>query len=405
MNSIVLNDFKSINEAFKKDEFLGRPKSVAFNVIMELQGFGTLSGNEWREQKRFTLYQLRNLGFGKTSMEKHINDEMTELCHRIRGLNGAPVSLRSLLGGSTSSNISALVFGNRFAYNDPNRQLLDDCIERAIRKLGQTGFITFFPSFAKLCAYFGLFGLKQVKRDFLTVNNYIKHQIEEHKRSLDENNIRDYIDAFLIEMNKTDGKSETTFTDEMLAGNVQGFFAAGTETVKTSMEWALLIIAGHQDIQKEVQKEIDIVCGQQMFPSWAHKNSMPFTQAVINEIYRWKTISPLNLLRITTDNTSVDGIDVQKDTIVIANLWAVHNDPLYWESPQQFNPNRFLTKDRKHVIKYDNLIPFSTGKRSCPGEGLAQTEIFLCFTSLLQRFTISSVNDISYEEDMGLILR
>ena len=35
---IALNDFASISEAFRKDEFLGRPKSVAFNVLMELQG-------------------------------------------------------------------------------------------------------------------------------------------------------------------------------------------------------------------------------------------------------------------------------------------------------------------------------------------------------------------------------
>ncbi|XP_054165541.1 cytochrome P450 2J2-like [Oppia nitens] len=404
MDAIVLNDFDSISEAFKKDEFLGRPKSVAFNVLMELKGFGTLSGNEWKEQKRFTLYQLRNLGFGKISMEKHINDEMIDLCQRIYQLNGKPVKIRTLLASSTSSNISALVFGKRFAYTDPNRAILDECIERAIRKLGQTGFITFFPSFAKFCANLGLFGLNEVKKDFMIVNNYIRKQINEHKQTLDDNYIRDYIDAFLVKM-KNENMTKTSFTLDMLAGNVQGFFAAGTETVKTSIEWALLIIADHQHIQREVQTEIDNICGRQVFPSWSQRNAMPLTQAVINEIFRWKTISPLNLLRITTNDTSVDNYTIKKDTVVIANLWAVHNDPLYWVSPHQFNPYRFLSDDRKQMLKYDNLIPFSIGKRSCPGESLAQTEIFVCFTALLQKFNISPINEVSYEEDMGLILR
>lgn len=296
-------------------------------------------------------------------MEEHIRQEMVELCQRIEALEGKAVEIRPFLGSSTSSNISALVFGKRFDFNDPKRAVLDNAIEDAIRKLGQTGFITFFPVLAKMCAYFGLFGLKEVKRDFEIVNDFIRKQIKYHQDTLDVYSVRDYIDAFLIRMRRpeVDHKSDTSFTLEMLAGNVQGFFAAGTETVKTTMEWALLIMAGHQEIQQKVQQEIDDVCGRQSLPSWAHRSAMPFTQAVINEIYRWKTISPLNLLRITTDDTAVQGFAVPKDTIVIANLWAVHNDPIRWQSPHIFHPNRFLTEDGKRVLRIEHFIPFSIG--------------------------------------------
>lgn len=36
--TIVLNDFRSIWEAFKKEEFLGRPPNIAFNVLINLEG-------------------------------------------------------------------------------------------------------------------------------------------------------------------------------------------------------------------------------------------------------------------------------------------------------------------------------------------------------------------------------
>lgn len=38
METVVLNDFQSIWQAFKKEEFLGRPKDISFNVLINLQG-------------------------------------------------------------------------------------------------------------------------------------------------------------------------------------------------------------------------------------------------------------------------------------------------------------------------------------------------------------------------------
>ena len=44
METVVLNDFRSIWQAFKKEEFLGRPKNIAFNVLINLEG-------KWRAVK------------------------------------------------------------------------------------------------------------------------------------------------------------------------------------------------------------------------------------------------------------------------------------------------------------------------------------------------------------------
>lgn len=307
------------------------------------------------------MYQLRNLGFGKTTMEEHIKCEMKELIERIEQSNGQPIQVRSLLASSTSSNISALVFGKRFDYDDPDRIQIDNAIQRAVKKLGSTGILTFFPQLSRVFARLGIFGLKQLKQDFMTVNKYILNKINEHEQTLDENNVRDYIDGFLIEMKKHQNNPRTTFTKKMLAGNVQGFFAAGSETVKTTIEWALLIAAGFPDIQNKIQLEIDQVVSENIMPSWIDRHKMTYTQAVINEIHRWKTISPLNLLRQTLDDVYVQGYCVPKGTNVIANLWSVHHDPLYWKLPEQFIPERFLDQNNQ-IIKYDAFMPFSIGK-------------------------------------------
>ena len=45
------------------------------------------------------------------------------------------------------------------------------------------------------------------------------------------------------------------------------------------------------------------------------------------------------------------------------------------------------------------------GKRSCPGESLAQMEIFLFVTCLVQKYNIILAEENSFEEVLGLTLQ
>ncbi len=62
-----------------------------------------------------------------------------------------------------------------------------------------------------------------------------------------------------------------------------------------------------------------------------------------------------------------------------------------WTEGKRFNPSRFLD-DEGCLRKSEKLIPFSVGKRVCPGEGLARVEIFLFFVGLLQKFEFRPVD-------------
>ncbi|GAU97055.1 hypothetical protein RvY_08414 [Ramazzottius varieornatus] len=70
-------------------------------------------------------------------------------------------------------------------------------------------------------------------------------------------------------------------------------------------------------------------------------------------------------------------------------MWSVHRDESKWEDATVFRPERFLTADGKELVLPNHFIPYSIGKRSCPGESLAKMALFLIFASVLQRFSLS----------------
>ncbi|XP_072048700.1 cytochrome P450 2U1-like [Amphiura filiformis] len=165
----------------------------------------------------------------------------------------------------------------------------------------------------------------------------------------------------------------------------------------------------YPEIQKRVQQEMDSVVGRDRLPratvkrtrqldgeevprGLSDKDKLPFTSAVLLEIQRIVSTNPLGIPHSCGDDTIIDGYYIPKGSVVVSNLWAVHHDPDTCKNPDQFNPDRFLDKDRC-LREREGLIPFSTGRRICIGENLAKMELYIFFTHLLHHFTFKKPHD------------
>ncbi|XP_016139763.1 vitamin D 25-hydroxylase-like [Sinocyclocheilus grahami] len=120
-------------------------------------------------------------------------------------------------------------------------------------------------------------------------------------------------------------------------------------------------------------------------PALEDKQRMPYVEAVLHEVLRLCNVVPLGIFRATSQDAVVRGYTIPKGTMVITNLYSVHFDEKYWSNPSIFSPERFLGCNGKFV-RHEAFLPFSIGKRHCLGEQLARLEMFLFFTTLLQRF-------------------
>ncbi|CAG7719324.1 unnamed protein product [Allacma fusca] len=116
------------------------------------------------------------------------------------------------------------------------------------------------------------------------------------------------------------------------------------------------------------------------------QQKMPDTEATMMEIMRKSSLVPLGLFHNTMSDTEFAGYYIPKETVIAANLHIVHNSEKIWGDPQNFRPNRFLDANNR-IKNYDEFIPFSIGKRVCPGENLPRDEFFLFFVGLLKHLS------------------
>ncbi|XP_051855517.1 cytochrome P450 2J4-like [Antechinus flavipes] len=370
------------------DVFIERPQIPLhlhivkrFGDFSEMIGLIMSNGQLWKQQRRFALMTLRNFGLGKKTLEDRIRMEAKYLIEAIREEKGQPFDPHYVINNAVSNIICSVTFGNRFEYHDSQfRELLksmDDVMKLLVR--WECQLFNIFPSVMKF-----LPGPHQkLFRELKKLESFVEDVIKQHKENLNSEEPQDFIDAYLKELSKDNIHS--SFNEKNLVYCTLDLFFAGTETTSTTLRWGLLYMALYPEIQGKIQDEIDKVIGQSRQPTMADKENMPYTNAAIHEVQRMGDIVPFNVPRMAMVDTIVAGYHVPKGTMLSTNLTALHRDPKEWATPETFNPEHFL--ENGQFKKRESFLPFSIGKRACLGEQLARAELFLFFTSLLQKFT------------------
>ena len=180
---------------------------------------------------------------------------------------------------------------------------------------------------------------------------------------------------------------------EQLITSITNLFIGGTETTSTTLRWGFIYMIENPQVLEKVQQEID-----QYFENTHHQSSsmiqmndrqyLPYTNATILEIQRCGNIATLggSTMHRNLQATSLNGYSIPKDSYIAANFYAVHVDERNFPDPDRFDPTRFLSSDYKSVQRPNGFIPFSIGKKSCPGESLANMELFLFFSNFVRRY-------------------
>ncbi|KAM5164340.1 cytochrome P450 2K1-like isoform 1-T1 [Mantella aurantiaca] len=385
---VVLCGYDTIKDALVNhaEEFYERPITPLTTRIASHNGIAGAHGENWRVMRRFTLSTLRDFGMGRRSIEDKINEEAQYLMRELKSYKGKPFENTTIFNSAVANIIVFILLDNRFEYNDPTMLKLMDMITENMRSFGSIMIRLYnvFPTLIDLLPgdHQIVFQYKKHMKDFM------REEFTKQKITLDVNDQRNLIDAFLAK--QQEGKPESTlyFHNDNLCTLVSDLFVAGMETTSTTLRWGIMLMIKYPEIQKKVQNEIERVIGW-VEPKTMHRKQVPYTDAVIHEILRFADIVPLSVPHATSKDVTFRGYNIPKGTIIIPLLTSALRDKTYFEKPDEFYPEHFLDSEG-NFKKNEAFIPFSLGKRNCAGENLAKMELFLFFTTLLQNFTFQA---------------
>ncbi|XP_053323593.1 cytochrome P450 2C8-like [Spea bombifrons] len=381
---VVLCGYEVVKDALvnHSEEFSGRP--VRPTVEHYTKGYSFMSGSGyWRPFRRFLLTSLRNFGMGKRIMEEIVQEEAEQLISAMSLTKGKAFNSIGLLGSAVNNIVSSILFGERFEYHD---RRLKELILAARRHANSV-----LSLFHQVCNSFPILMKlpvirKKLYKDTFDILDFVRKEINHHREKVDLTAPRDLIDSFLAKIKEEEGNPKTPFNETSILTLSGSLFAAATETTSSTLKFCLSLMTHYPDIQEKVQREIDEVIGPQRLPGIMDRAQLPYTNAVIHECQRVLDLAPIGLYRATTTDTQFRGFTLPKGTTIIPFLSSVLSDPTQWETPEDFNPGQFL--DSKGQFQANPaFMAFSAGKRACLGEPLARLELFLFFTTLLQRFT------------------
>uniref|UniRef100_A0A8D2DPD4 Cytochrome P450 n=1 Tax=Sciurus vulgaris TaxID=55149 RepID=A0A8D2DPD4_SCIVU len=336
---------------------------------------------------RFSLATTRDFGMGKQSIEERIQEEAQCLLEELQKSKGALQDPTFLFQSITANIICSIVFGERFDYKDREFLRLLDVIYQSFALISSFS-SQVFESYSDVLMHFP--GTRrQVYKNLQEVITFINHSVQKHHATLDPSNPRDFIDSYLLRMDKEKSNAHSEFHQKNLTLTLLSLFFAGTETTSTTLRYGFLLMLKYPHVAERVQKEIEQVIGSHRPPALEDHSRMPYTEVVIHEIQRFADLIPIGVPHVVTKYTYFRGFIIPKNTEVYPILNSALHDPCYFEKPDTFNRDHFL--DASGALKKNEaFIPFSMGKCICLGEGIARNELFLFFTTILQNFSVAS---------------
>jgi cytochrome P450 len=192
--------------------------------------------------------------------------------------------------------------------------------------------------------------------------------------------------SMLLEAQDEDDGSR--MTDKQLRDEVMTLFMAGHETTAIVLSWTWYLLSQNQEADARLAAELESVLGGRS-PGTEDLPKLKYANAIIKESMRLYPPA-WGFGRQAKEDCEIGGYQIRKGRQLFFFPWIVHRDPRYFDSPEEFRPERWLDEKIKQLPKYA-YFPFSGGPRACIGNSFAMMEAVLTLATVAQRFRLRLV--------------
>jgi cytochrome P450 len=241
------------------------------------------------------------------------------------------------------------------------RSLFDEMLA-----LPATALVFYYPAFQRRRGWNRLAELYWRKRDEL--DRMLDEQIAATRADPDLDERRDIL-AMMVLARDEDGAA---LTDVDLRHELNTLVSAGHETTATAIAWGAELLAHNPEVQARAR------AAQQ-------EGDQRYLDALAKEVLRIRT-PVVAASRHLLEPFELGGRMLERDSVIIVDVWGVHLDPSVYPEPDRFRPERFLEPAPEYAF-----LPFGGGAHRCLGAALAQLEIRVVLGAIVERFELRPV--------------
>ncbi|CAF1373962.1 unnamed protein product [Rotaria sordida] len=164
------------------------------------------------------------------------------------------------------------------------------------------------------------------------------------------------------------------------------FLMAGFEITSTALAWSIHLLSKHPRVQQKLKAEVTGGLVSQDL-SMDRLDSFVYLDCVIKVVLRFSPPGDVVLRTLTVDGRPPNsGAQLFKGDQIVIPIHTLARDSQHWSiSPDLFDPERFLGKDKYHHPYA--FIPFDGGRRQCIGQDLSRFELKVIIARLIQHVT------------------
>ncbi|PIA48146.1 hypothetical protein AQUCO_01400612v1 [Aquilegia coerulea] len=420
--ALVINTWELAKECFTTHDkaFATRPSSVAVKIMaynFAMFGLGPY-GSYWREMRKISILEL--LSSSRQELLKHVRISEVDICMKElyqlweknsnNGKGAVLVDMKRWFGDLTLNVSIRMVAGKRYfgssAEEDENEaRRLQKAITDFFYLLGMFVVSDAIPFLEGWVDFQG--HEKAMKKTAKDVDGILQKWLEEHKRNKLDGRAKvdeDFMDVLLSTLDEKNCSGYEV--DIVNKATCMNMIAAGTDTTMISLIWTLSLLLNNRHTLKKVQDEIDDHVGKDRCTEESDVHKLVYLQAIIKESFRLYPPVPLSVPHEAIEDCTVSGYYIPAGTRLIANVSKIHRDPRVWPNPSEFQPERFLASQADVDVRgqHFELIPFGSGRRSCPGTSFALQTVHLALARLLQGFEFQTPQEapVDMTENPGI---
>ncbi|XP_077243506.1 flavonoid 3'-monooxygenase-like [Tasmannia lanceolata] len=410
---IVLSSPSVVKEVLKDQDTTFANHYAMSGVEILTYGLNNITwspyGAQWRMLRKVSVHDFLNNTNLKAGQAVR-RTEVRWMINRLYAKAGTPVIVgeyitqtifntmtRTLWGGSQSGDEGTAI-GAEF------EKVLKDLMVL----LGKPNISDLYPIIAPLDVQGTRRKIKRLMSFFDRIFTTIINQRTEINKVGGEKEAKDFLDIILQLHNGSDPKTQLTMSH--VKALLLDLVVGGTETVSTTMEWAMSEMLMSQKIIKKAQEELDTVVGKDNILLESHLPQLHYIEGIAREVLRLHPGLPLLVPRCPSVPATVSGYHIPLGTRIFINVWAIQRDPSLWENPLEFMPERWFSASNGELDMKGSdfrFFPFGSGRRVCVGINLAERMLTIILASLLHSFewSLPEGTKLDLEDRFGLVMK